>query len=587
MTLTARVEAATLLAEPHHDGSELYVVEAPEELGDEAVVRVRVPREAAAERVFLRYWRDGQPQTVEAARDEESGEETWWLARFRAWNATTRYRWLLTGGEIGYAWLTGLGLVGHEAPISDDFVLSAGLAGPDWHLGSVVYEIFPDRFASSGAERELPDWAVPRDWDSLPTGRGRATPFELFGGDLAGIEQRLDYLEQLGANVLYLTPFFPARSTHRYDATTFAHVDPLLGGDEALSSLVGAAHARGIRIVGDLTLNHTGSEHEWFRAARDDPTAPERSFYYFDDALRLGYAAWMGIRTLPKLDWRSAELRRRMAEVLGRFGLDGWRIDVANMTGRYRDVDLNADVARWAREHVGDGLLVAEHGHDFRADLDGRGWHGVMNYAGFHRPVEWWLRGDSLRTDDYSQTPAPRYDGHETAAMMRRFRAGVPWGATLHSWTILDSHDTPRFGTIVESREREAVGVGLQMTSPGVPMVFAGAELGLEGAWGEDARRPMPWDGPETWDGDLLDIYRRLIALRRSSDALARGGLRYVLVDDDAIVYLRETRSERLLCAATRAAHPFRPAGDGELEHLFSTGTEAGPSFNVWRLHHG
>ena len=586
MTLAAGVEAGTLLAEPHHDGSDLYVLEEPAEVGDDAVVRLRVPHEAAAGRVFLRYTYDGQPRTVEATVDQASAGETWWRARFPARNPTTRYRWLLTGGEIGYAWLTGLGLVGHETPTSDDFVVATGSSAPDWHLGSVVYEIFPDRFARSGVARELPDWAVARDWDSLPSGRGRDTPFELFGGDLAGIEQRLDYIEELGANVLYLTPFFPARSTHRYDATTFEHVDPLLGGDEALASLVRAAHARGIRILGDLTLNHTGSGHEWFRAARDDPTAAERDFYFFDDALPLGYEAWMGVPTLPKLDWQSDELRRRMAEAFPRFGLDGWRIDVANMTGRYREVDLNADVARWTREHVRDGLLVAEHGHDFRPDLDGRGWHGVMSYAGFHRPVWWWLKGHSYELDDYSQTPAPRYDGHETVAMMRRFRAGVPWGATLHSWTLLDSHDTPRFGTIAESRDREAVGVGLQLTTPGVPMIFAGAELGLEGAWGEDARRPMPWDRPESWDAELLDVYRRLIALRRSSDALARGGIRYVFVDDDAIVYLRETRSERLLCAATRAAHPYRPPA-GELELLFSTGTEAGPSFNVWRLHDG
>src|SRR6185312_1909560 len=102
------------------------------------------------------------------------------------------------------------------------------------------------------------------------------------------------------------------------------------------------------------------------------------------------------------------------------------------------------------------------------------------------------------------------------------------------------------------SQERQLVGVGLQMTTPGVPMVFAGDELGLEGAWGEDARRTMPWDRPEAWDTPLLETYRRLIALRRSSNALAHGGIRYAHVGADAIAYLRETRQERLLCLATR-----------------------------------
>jgi alpha-glucosidase len=144
------------------------------------------------------------------------------------------------------------------------------------------------------------------------------------------------------------------------------------------------------------------------------------------------------------------------------------------------------------------------------------------------------------------------------------------------------------------------VGVGLQMTSPGVPMVFAGDELGLEGAWGEDARRTMPWEARDRWDDELLAGYRLLIALRRSSDALSRGGIRYVHVSDDAIAYLRESPHERLLCLALRAdTAPIRLSldelGCRELEPLVggACGSEPqgvvslpseGPSFHVWRL---
>src|SRR5437660_344281 len=129
----------------------------------------------------------------------------------------------------------------------------------------------------------------------------------------------------------------------------------------------------------------------------------------------------------------------------------------------------------------------------------------------------------------------PRLPGESIVATMRRFRAGAPWSSTLHSWTLLDSHDTARFRTVAGSREGHAVGIGLQMTTPGVPMLFAGDELGLEGDWGEDARRTMPWERPDAWDTGLFEIYRGLIALRRSSDALARGGLRYVHVSGDAL----------------------------------------------------
>ena len=142
------------------------------------------------------------------------------------------------------------------------------------------------------------------------------------------------------------------------------------------------------------------------------------------------------------------------------------------------------------------------------------------------------------------------------------------------------------------------VAVGLQMTTPGVPMVFAGDEIGLEGEWGEDARRTMPWDRPETWDAEAHETYRRLIALRRKSAALARGGLRYAHVSSDAIAYLRESPDETLLCLAARADHPevrlSRAELAAQLETLYGDdvrieGDEVvlpsrGPAFHVWRI---
>jgi alpha-glucosidase len=589
---------AAMLADPHHDGSDLYVLERPDELGGDAVVRLRVPRSSSADRVVLRYERDGEPRNVEAVRDEETEHEIWWRAEFPVANTTVRYRWLLAGGVAGYAWVNALGHTSHEVTDADDYVITAGDSGPEWHFGSVAYQIFPDRFASSGPPVNVPDWAIRRDWDDLPTGRGRATPRELFGGDLHGVEQHLDHIEFVGANLIYLTPFFPAGSTHRYDATSFTHVDPLLGGDEALQSLAAAAHARGMRVIGDITPNHTGNKHEWFEAALRGEQ-PERGFYFFDDSLPGGYESWLGHQSLPKLNWQSLELHDRFAGVLRRYidlGLDGWRVDVANMTGRYRDLDLNRDVSKWMRAQVGDHLLVAEHGHDFRPDLAVRGWHGVMNYAGFMRPLWTWLLRDDPHPEQQRQfwgipVGVPQLDGEATVAAMRQFRAGVPWQATLHSWNLLDSHDAARFRTISGSRERHLVGVGLQMTTPGVPMIFAGDEIGLEGAWGEDARRTMPWGHEEAWDTAFLEQVRTLAALRRSSNALARGGIRYLHVSADAIAFLRETRSEQLLCLAARAAHDPINTPFQILETLYgedaSNGVlpSDGPAFHTWRIH--
>jgi alpha-glucosidase len=582
------------LEQAHHDGSELYV----ERFGDSAELRLRVP-EGGADAVVLRYVRDGEARTVEASVTAHTNGEVWWRAEVPLRNPVVSYRWLLTGGSLGYSWLNGMGSYAHEVPPAGDFRLTADPGGPDWHLSSVVYEIFIDRFAASGTPRPLPEWAVAREWDRIPDSITRNPHREIFGGDLLGIEQHLDHLESLGTNVIYLTPFFPAESNHRYDPASFDRADPVVGGDEAFDSLARAASARDIRLIGDLSIDHSGYKHEWFEAAQADPLSPERSFFLFDRTETHGYVSWFGYKEMPRFDWRSVELRSRMGRSMRHWldaGLAGWRVGAATMAGRYADVDLNAEIARWSREQVDDGLLVAEYWHDYGQDLDGRGWHGVMNYAGFLRPVWWWLRGEAIGPtvfDIFAFAPAPSYGGGDAADVMRSFRAGIPWEVSLHSWLFLDSHDTPRFKNVASSRDRQLVGVGLQMTTPGVPMVFAGDELGLDGMSGYDTRRTIPWNRPERWDETLLDGYRRLIALRRSSDALSRGGMRYVHADADTIAYLRETKGERLLCLASRAPHepisvPFRNLatlyGDDAHEGVLPS---HGPAFHVWRIDEG
>ena len=608
------------LADPHHDGSELYVPEPPTDLGDETTVLLRVPRGSAADRVVLRYIRDGEPKAVEATVDRTTDADVWWRASFPVWSTTTPYRWLLSGGDYGYTWVTGAGLQEHDAPGCRRLpgFRSSERAGVASRLGRLPGVPRPVRVVrrGRGSARLGRSARV-----GLASGReGAHHPVEWFGGDLPGLEQRLDHIASLGANVVYLTPFFPARSTHRYDATTFDSVDPLLGGDAALTSLTRAAHDRGIRVLGDLTTNHVGSGHEWFVAAQEG-REPERDFFYFDDSLPYGYECWASVPTLPKLDYRSRDLRERVYEgnssVVRRwleppFALDGWRIDVAHLTARRHDVDVLVEVSQGIRATAlsarPDAVVLAEHAHDARADLRAGGWHGTMNYAGFTRPVWSWLRADVLPpmpSREFVELPVgvPRLAGEHAVEGMRSFRAGVPWDSVLHSWVILDSHDSARFKTIAGSRERQLVGMGLQMTTPGVPMVFAGDEIGLEGDWGEDARRTIPWDRPETWDADVLGAYRRLISLRRSSPALARGGIRYAHVGSDAILYLRESKEERVLCLARRRAGealrmPLQDVEGSGVEVLASEGQSEearvedgaivfpgeGPSFQALRI---
>ena len=174
-------------------------------------------------------------------------------------NPVTGYRFLLDGGTSGYRFVNGTGV--HERTVSDamDFRLSAYAAPPAWLADSSFYQVFPDRFASSGAPRQWGPWATMSAWDDPVDTDGRRSVHQVYGGDLAGIEAHLDHIAALGMNGLYVTPFFPAPSSHRYDADTFEHVDPNLGGDDALASLAKACHNRGMRVIGDLTINHVGA----------------------------------------------------------------------------------------------------------------------------------------------------------------------------------------------------------------------------------------------------------------------------------------------------------------------------------------
>jgi hypothetical protein len=182
---------------------------------------------------------------------------------------------------------------------------------------------------------------------------------EFYGGDLAGIEQRLDYLHDLGVNALYLNPIFTAYSNHRYDVVDYFNVDPHLGGNEALASLRRATKERGMRVILDIVPNHCGADHPWFREAQKDLNADSAGFFTFsrhpDE-----YLCWLGVRSLPKLNYANTQLRARMYSgdpsvfrqwLRPPYSIDGWRIDVANMLGRQGADQLGREVAegiRWA-----------------------------------------------------------------------------------------------------------------------------------------------------------------------------------------------------------------------------------------------
>jgi alpha-glucosidase len=564
--------------DPHHDGSAMYRPEPPV-LGVRIPLRVRVPHTAdgrpAADQVVLRSVRDGEPYLVKARPEATDAAGSWWTADLHVHNPVTSYRFLLTGGEDGYRWLNAAGVHTRDVTDASDFRVSTEHQLPDWVPDQVGYQVFPDRFDRTDTGVPPPDWARAADWDEPVIHEGPGTGSQLYGGTLDGVTRHLAHLVDLGITLLYLTPVFEARSNHRYDAVSFDRVDPVLGGDAALVTLLAKAHSAGIRVIGDLTTNHTGVGHDWFAAARDDHESPERTFYRFDGG---AYASWLDHPGLPKLDHRNAELARRLYDGSGsvvarwlREGLDGWRVDVANMTGRLGADDLTHQVARAMRRTIRevrpDAWLLAEHAHDASLDLDGTGWHGTMDYAGFTRPAWCWLTSGQRDLPHFLGLPVdvPSLPADAAVATMREVHAAMSWESYLASTMHLDSHDTARFRTVTGGgdsgdvdtdgcgRERHLVGMAMQMTMPGVPVVFMGDEIGLTGVDGEHARTPFPWHRTSEWDSASLEGYRTWIGLRREHVALRGGSLRWLAAHGHSLTFLREHPDETVLVHLTRA----------------------------------
>ncbi len=595
---------------PHHDGSETYVPDPHPTLGGRVDVLLRVPRASDVTGAWVRVINDGEPELVQATVDRQDERDTWLRARLPVVNPVVSYRFLLDGGAHGYQWLNGTGLHSRDVADAADFRLSTYAPPPDWATGT-MYQIFPDRFAKS-VDRPAPPWAKPAAWDDPVIGEGPDTPLQYFGGDLDGITSHLDHIASLGVGTLYLTPFFPANSNHRYNASTFGQVDPLLGGDAAMARLAEAARARGMRLMGDLTTNHCGDTHEWFQAALADPDSPEAKFFFFAEHPQR-YAGWWGMREMPIFDHRSLELRRRLydgpdsvvAKWLGPHALDAWRIDVANMTGIRGDINLSHEVAtiirRTMAQTVSQSFLQAESNHDASRDLLGDGYQGTMNYAAFTRPLWQWLLPPQQRPYAHGKYPMlPNLPGRLVAEAMREFAGVTPWQGTLHAMNLIGSHDTHRVASLLGDPKRVDVAFGLLAAYPGVPMIYAGDEIGLAMLGPEYARIPMPWAHPDRWDAARLTHTRALFGVRAGSAALRRGGLRWVNVGDDALTFLREAPGETVLVHAARADHApvrvpssvlgtelaglagtpdLRAGADGQV-----TLPSSGPAFGMWRL---
>lgn len=409
---------------------------------------------------------------------------------------------------------------------------------PAWVPGTVMYQIFPDRFAI-GKPAAQPDTRavygrrpLSLGWDERPEHPPRGRDF--FGGNLDGLIDRLGYLADLGINGVYLTPIFAARTNHRYDATDYFRIDPRLGDETTFRRLLREASSHGIRVILDGVFNHCSREHPLFLAARADRTSPYYRWFDFRKWPKR-YTGWANVRQLPEFA-ECPEVedyffgRRGVAQHWLEEGIAGWRLDVTPWItdGYWRRF------RRAVRRHSPDAYLIAEDWGDSSSRFLGDEFDATMNYRFAYSVVGWAIgRITVSELDDRLET----------------LRRDTPEPSLHAQWNLLGSHDTGRLLTRCGGdRERLTLAVALQLAYPGVPTIYYGDEAGLEGDYAEAGRVPFPWDAI---DPELHNFHRRAITARRRSAALSTGSVRTVWIDDRTATYAfaRELGDEVVVCA--------------------------------------
>ena len=452
-----------------------------------------------------------------------------------------------------------------------------GFTTPQWPVGGVMYQIFPDRFYFSGEEKKLKrtDFRRDEDWYDLPVWKpnenGEITNSDFFMGDLKGITEKLDYLEGLGVSCIYLNPIFEAYSNHRYDTGDYSHIDPILGTEEDFVNLCAEAKKRGIHVINDGVFSHTGADSVYFNrsgrygegGAYRDKDSPYFTWYKFNEWPD-NYQSWWGFYTLPEVIETSPAFNEYINGKNGivrkymRLGNSGWRLDVADELPD----EFMENLRKSAKEENPEAFIIGEVWEDAsnkesygarRKFLLGDQMDSVMNYV---------FRGAIL---DFIKGQDARYAMARIMSVIENY----PRPVLRVLMNSLSTHDTERALTVIAgeplngrdrewqaatklSEEKRSLGIKLmkiaaamQFTLPGFPCVYYGDEAGMEGYRDPFNRCGYPW-GKE--DKELVEWHRQLGKLRASCSALWDGEFTEAYAKDRRLAYIRHDAHTAIYC---------------------------------------
>ena len=452
---------------------------------------------------------------------------------------------------------------------------------PDWVYGGVMYQIFPERFNYSDTNSLFEEKV---EWGSTPK------RLEFQGGDLYGIIDKLDYIQNLNVNILYLNPIFLSGSTHRYDTWDHFKVDPKLGGEKALEKLIDELHARKMKIIFDTSLNHVHPKHfafqdiikngekskykDWF-TIYEYPVHLKHRPHLYENTYKVGwdgnekeykqylektfleteipvknidddgpivepsYKSWWGVPDMPKINYSCEDARKWALDVtafwINNFNIDGWRMDVA------KEIDLLfwKDFRKIAKDSNQNVLLFSEIFGDTSQWLQGDMFDGTMNYS-FRESMVDYFATKRMNISEFSDSLANLY-------FMYSFKA------LSSCQNLLSSHDVKRFLNRCSDVSSIYGPIFMQATFPGIAGIYYGDEIGLNGGNEPNNREAFPWNDEGSWDINLQNYIREIMNIKSSNNILKYGNFQLLPNQNDAIVFRRALKDKSLLCIFNRS----------------------------------
>ena len=400
---------------------------------------------------------------------------------------------------------------------------------PEWAANKVVYQIFPSRYAASQpVDKEL--------WYKAPI-----TFTDNLHGDIRGIIDHLDYIRDLGIDVIYMTPIFKSDSSHKYDTIDYYQIDPSFGTAEDLRELVQKAHQYGMKVVLDAVFNHTGRDFFAFKDILENKEKSKYLDWYFIDKFPLdtepgqapNFKCFGYYGGMPKLNLKNPEVEKYVTDVacywLKECDIDGWRMDVGDEISHY----FWKHFRRAVKAVKKDALIIGEIWHYAGDFLEGDEWDTVMNYPFYLNLIDL-LADEKIGVSRFIQNL-----GYMKGRLNKKCYPLM--------WNLIDSHDTARFLHLCNNKQKQHLAAAFQLLMPGMPMIYYGDELAMPGANDPDCRRGMYWD-EEYRDNEMLEWYKRLIQVRRTHACIVEGELAETITrdEDGTIVLIRKNTEETI-----------------------------------------